>query len=308
MIQETEAKRRFPASGNFGLYGPPYHSWVVTLLPWLEHRDVYERWDFDILFNQPPNGDLLSLTLPILVCPDDDTAVPGAGNLSYVVSGGFGWTKEWDCPASFHIISAPFGEAIDLNGNGIACPASQQQQGEPADKTLYYHTGLFFLENWPHGTGTQRSHTPDSVVDGLSNTLMLSENVRAGYDPSSDGHPWGGDSWAAPWPTLHSFYLSAYVCDNLCCSAGNVDYARANDRSQHPYRLEAINSSLDQAEGEAPWPSSFHPDGVHVVYCGGRVKFLSEDVDGLVYAALVSPRGSLIRGPLAQPVVSPDQY
>jgi hypothetical protein len=98
------------------------------------------------------------------------------------------------------------------------------------------------------------------------------------------------------------------VCDNLCCSAGNVDYARANDRSQHPHRLEAINSSLDQAEGEAPWPSSFHPDGVHVVYCGGRVKFLSEDVEGLVYASLISPRGSLIQGPLAQPVVSPDQY
>jgi hypothetical protein len=47
---------------------------------------------------------------------------------------------------------------------------------------------------------------------------------------------------------------------------------------------------------------------VHVVFGDGRVKFLDEDVEGVVYASIVSPRGSLIQGPLAQPVVSPDQY
>ena len=31
-------------------------------------------------------------------------------------------------------------------------------------------------------------------------------------------------------------------------------------------------------------------------------------VEGIVYASLVSPRGSLLDGPLAQPVISPDQY
>jgi prepilin-type processing-associated H-X9-DG protein len=303
MIQEAEAQRRFPASGNFGYYGPPFHNWAVTLLPWLEHRDIYDRWDFQSQYDQPPNADLASLTLPILVCPDDDSALEGWGTMSYVVNGGFGWTKPWDCPASFHVQANHYGEAIDLNGNGIACPADLHQDGTPSDKTLYFQTGLFFLENWPHGTGTQRHHTPDSVVDGLSNTLMLSENVRAGYDPGSE---WG--CWTTPWPTRHSFFLSSYVCDNLCCSAGNVDYARANDRSQHPYRLEGINAALDQAEGEAPWPSSYHPGGVHVVFAGGRVEFLAEDVEGVVYASIVSPRGSLIQGPLAQPVVSPDQY
>ncbi|MFH1918372.1 MAG: M56 family metallopeptidase, partial [Planctomycetota bacterium] len=53
---------------------------------------------------------------------------------------------------------------------------------------------------------------------------------------------------------------------------------RANDQGQAPYRLEAINSSLDQAEGEAPWPSSYHPGGVHVVFADGHVNFLSENV------------------------------
>ncbi len=304
MIQEAESRRRFPASGNFAVSGPGvYHNWAVTLLPWLEHRDIYERWDFQRSYNEPPNSDLTSLTLPILLCPDDDTTLEGWGTLSYVVNGGFGWTIPWDCPASFHVASSPTTQPIDLNGNGLACPPDVRQDGTPADKTLFYHTGLFFLENWPQGSGTVRHHTRESIVDGLSNTLMLTENIRAGYDP---GSTWG--CWATPWPTRNSFFLSAYVCENLCCSAGNVDYARANDRYGDPYRMEAINASLDQAEGEAPWPSSFHPDGVHVVYAGGRVEFLAEDVEGIVYASIVSPRGSLIQGPLAQPVVSPDQY
>jgi prepilin-type N-terminal cleavage/methylation domain-containing protein len=304
MLQEAESKRRFPASGNFAVSGPGiYHNWVVSLLPWLEHRDIYERWDFESSYNVPPNSDLTTLTLPILVCPDDDTAMQGGGNLSYVVNAGFGWTQPWDCPSCFHVMSSPSVQAIDLNGNGVACPANLQQDGTPSDKTLFYQTGLFYLENWPHGRGTKRHHTPDSVVDGLSNTLMLSENIRVGFDPRSDQ---GG--WASPWPRRNGFFLSAYVCQNLCCSAGNVDYARANERSQDPYRLEGINAARDQAEGEAPWPSSYHPDGVHVVFGDGRMHFLAEDVEGVVYAALISPRGSLIQGPLAQPVVSPDQY
>jgi prepilin-type N-terminal cleavage/methylation domain-containing protein len=304
MIQERDSKRRFPASGYFAVSGPGlYHNWVVALLPWLEHRDIYDRWDFQSSYNDPVNKSLTALTLPILICPDDDTALQRGENLSYVVNGGFGWTRPVDCPSSFHVMSAPSIQPIDLNGNGIACPADVRQDGTPADKTLFFNTGLFFLENWPQGSGTERHHTPDSVVDGLSYTLMLSENIRVGFDPRSDQ---GG--WAAPWPRRNSFFVSAYVCDNLSCSPGGVDYARANDRSQDPYRLEAINSSLDQAEGEAPWLSSHHPGGVHVVFVGGRVKFLDEDVEGVVYASIVSPRGSLIRGPLAQPVISPDQY
>jgi len=304
MLSDTEVQRRFPASGNFSLAGPElYHSWVVNLLPWLERRDIADRWEMDLPSYDPVNQSLGSLTLPILICPDDDTAMQGGGNLSYVVNGGFGWTRPWDCPSSFHATSVPPIQPIDLNGDGIACPANLQAGGAPSDKKLYFETGLFFLENWPRGTGPERHHSPDSVRDGLSNTLMLSENVRVGFDPYSSK---GG--WASPWPLHNSFFLSGYVCENLTCSPGSVDYSRANNQGQAPYRFEAINSSLDQAEGEAPWPSSYHPGGVHVVFADGHVNFLSENVEGGVYASLMSPRGSSIKGPLAQPILSADDY
>jgi len=304
MLLEVAAKRRFPASGNFSVDSSKrYHSWVVTLLPWLERADIDAKWKKDLPHNDPANAQLTSIGIPVLVCPDDFTAVPGQGNLSYVVNGGFGYTvgmPALDCPASFHIMTTPVVAPMDFNGDGSACTVSTPQS--TADKRLFYQTGLFFAENLPIGAYTVRHHTLDSIIDGTSNTIMLSENVRAGYDPAN------GTSWATPKPEYCTFFLSSYVCEGRSCAPGKVDYRRANDRTQDPYRLEAINSSRDQAEGEAPWPSSFHTGGIHVAFADGHLKFLPDQVDGEVYAAQISPQGTLIRGPLAQVLLSDDSY
>jgi prepilin-type N-terminal cleavage/methylation domain-containing protein/prepilin-type processing-associated H-X9-DG protein len=294
MLNEVAAKRRFPGAGYFGLMGDPYRSWVVDLLGYLERNDILSAWKFDLTFNVSPNPELAT-GLPILVCPDDDTVVPGVGNLSYVVNGGFGWTTYGDCPATLHVAAGGIFQ-IDLDGDGASCTSG--------DRTFMYRTSLFFAENWPPNRGAHRHHTPDSVFDGLTYTIMLSENVRAGYDPSFPTL----SNWACPSVRRNSFYVSGYVCENLQCSAGKVDYARANMASTVPYSLEAINSSLDQAEGESPWPSSRHAGGVHVAFADGHIHFLQQTVDGMVYASLVSPQGMLIRGPMAQRPVSSGDY
>lgn len=302
MLSELSAKRRFPASGHFGVAGyAPYHSWVVALLPWLERADLAEEWKLDRPSTDPGNQSLGRVGLPILVCPDDISEQAGEGNLSYAVNGGFGWTAgspSPDCPSAFHKLGFPPIRPMDLNGNGITCPASGPETDAASDKQLFFQTGLFFLENWPPGEGTARHHSADSIADGLSTTLMLAENVRAGYDPYGGV----GGGWASPVPQHQSFFLSSYVCEGARCAAGRVDYRRANSRT-HPYALEAINSALEQAEGEAPWPSSYHSGGVNAVYADGHVQFLSETIDGPVYASLVSPCGSRIEGPLKQAVV-----
>ena len=307
MHSEVSVKGRFPASGNFEIFGREfYHSWVVPLLAHLERSDIASEWNWNKPYNTPPNSKYTSISISVLVCPDDFTVVSGQGNLSYVVNGGFGYTAgspTLDCPTSIHGGSDGSVAPVDFNGNGIACPTSGPEESE--DKKLYFDTGLFFIENWPKGKGTKRHHTMDSIFDGTSNTLMLSENIRAGYDPTQAAY-WS--TWASPWPASNSFFLSSYVCENRTCAAGNVNYQFANDRSGDPYRLEAINSSVDQAEGDAPWPSSQHPGGVNVAFCDGHVQFLSDELDGAVYAALVSPRGAKIHGPLAQVILSSDDY
>jgi prepilin-type N-terminal cleavage/methylation domain-containing protein/prepilin-type processing-associated H-X9-DG protein len=305
MLAAADSAQRLPASGHFGRDAASggftnNHSWVVTLLPWLERQDLYGRWNLDLPIDASPNAELAKTHVKVLVCPSDLSA-SGQGDLSYVVNGGFGWTQVYnqanafsgiaDCPMSFGK------EPLDLNGNGVVCPNDPSQDGTPGDKLLFKQTALFFPENWKVPGGTERFHRLAEISDGLSQTLMFSENVRAGYDPYQEN-----TNWACPHPQRNCFFVSFAVCAQGICKAGNVDYARANRRP------ESINGGLEAAEGEAPWPSSFHTGGVHAAFADGHVRFISEGIAGPVHAALVSPQGTRIKGPLAQITLSDTDY
>jgi len=295
MLASADAMRRYPASGDYGFDHSgnvqSMHSWVVPLLPWLERAEVARQWDLDKPLTDRKNKALAQIHLDVLACPDDITVV-GAGDLSYVVNGGIGFTARIghvdDCPV------APRGGLIDLNGNGVTCPpASASADGSPSDRQLLGRLGLFFPETWKSQI-TVRHHSPDSVLDGLSQTFLLAENVRAGVDPYTPG-----TGWACPDPYETSFFFNSRVCPSLKCTAGKVDYALANSAPG------AINSSLDQPEGSAPWPSSFHAgDGANFAFADGHLRFIGRAIDGRLYAALYTPQGILLEGTgLAQGVL-----
>src|SRR5262249_37765710 len=60
-----------------------------------------------------------------------------------------------------------------------------------------------------------------------------------------------------------------------------------------PDALEKINSSLQLTlEGSGPYASSRHPSGVNVVMCDGSARFISDTINGTVWAKMITPRGS----------------
>lgn len=298
VLGEASSRCRFPGSGYFGA-GGQYHNWVVAVLPRLERSDIHSQWDFDKPYDDPSNKALSRSQLNILICPDDSSTVPGQGNLSYVVNGGVGWTVPDDCPVTFRsaLSRTPGVQPFDLGGDGFASANAPTTSASVRDRAIFFRLGLFFIENWPMAEGNHRHHSLDSVFDGLSQTIMLTENVRVGYDSAHD------TTWAAPGPLWNSFILSGYICDNASCASGHVDYTKSNNRAGGPWEYEAINSGLRFPEGEAPWPSSFHPSAVNVVFADGHVRLVSDSIDGVVYAGLVSPQGAGMHGPLVQRLV-----
>jgi len=284
LISSAESRGRFPAFGHWTFVKPgrPYHTWVVTILPWLEQKNIYDQWEFGVPYpDSTTNQQLAQTHLSVLTCPADIT-VEGKADLSYAVNGGFGDDVE---PCG---VSTVHGK-IDLNADGI-CEV-RGEVPEPNDYGLLYQTGIFFDDTWPDGYSPH--HSVNTIVDGATQTIMLAENVRAGFDPFAPD-----SGWAYPTTRREVFYLSPRICENLTCGPGMVDSRKANDG------IESINSGLNEPERSAPWPASFHSGGVNVLFVDGRVQFLSQDIDGPVYAALISPQGSRIEGPLRQIVVT----
>ena len=80
------------------------------------------------------------------------------------------------------------------------------------------------------------------------------------------------------------------------------DLARASFSAARVMRLRA---------NEVPWQGTgmqLKVGQTYTLFADGRVHFLSETVDGRVYATLLSPQGSRLAGPLAQKVVADSDY
>lgn len=292
LTQYEHFNRRLPASGNYWLDGNQnserHMSWAVLILPHIDQGNLYAQLDLDRPLSDPVNQILNRSQVSLYRCPLDVSSL-GIRDLSYAVNGGVGFTTRLpgngvrDCPVT------PDWTPYDLNGDGAACRGDIR---DAEDRKNFKRLGLFFLETW-NAEITKRHHGLADVIDGTSQTFLVGENVRTGSRPED-----ASIGFADPTPFQSSFFIGN-PCLHASCRAGAVNYAQSN---RGPFR---INSGLQNAEGTSPVPNSFHPGGVHMTYADGHVNFLSEQIDGDVYAALASPQGLLLDGsPLAQKIVS----
>lgn len=288
--------KRLPASGSYQVNANgthQLHSWAVEILPHIEQANLFNQINLDRRLSDPANDALRTAQIPSYVCPLDLTRNPEKhGDQSYAVNGGIGFTARVggvrDCAIDRRRA------ILDLNGDGNGCSGNPTL--DDLDKKLFKQLGLFFLESRNNNV-TQRHHSIPDVRDGTSQTFLVGENVRTGFDPDGKFR-----NFADPNPFRSAFYIGDPCADGRC-SDGNVDYSRCNSGESR------INCGLWSAEGTSPVPNSFHEGGVNMAYADGHVKFLFETIDGKVYAALSSPQGMLLDGtPLAQSIVSGEGY
>ena len=116
-----------------------------------------------------------------------------------------------------------------------------------------------------------------NIQDGTTNTLLLSENLDA-------------SDWL---PLDHNLrvrepkdYELTFVWRDAESTSGPLPPSpkcRINGRDGAETQLP---------EHDTARPSSNHPGGVVVVFCDGHTRFLREDIDYVVYCALMTPHGS----------------
>lgn len=313
-----DADHRFPPYGTWGDYrnsagvwqpggsfGRQLRNWVVDILSELDRQDIFDRWDHtrahDSTVRGPDglsNRDLMQqYVLNVLTCPDDDTAQNVPGTLSYVVNTGYanidgslsaasGWGS-----SNYHNFNDP---DLDLNVNGSV--------NDPEDQVLFRRSGVFWRmvldrsgDGNPTGARSNGSHRPDRIYDGLSNTILVTENVNAG-----DRQLWGD-----PDPRNCAFVYPLNP-DNSAYDSSTY-YASAPLDPAHPYGV--INGARSGPEGERPFPNSSHYGSVNMVFCDGAARTISEQIDLNVYARLMTPAGDRTSGgTAAQKPVSGESF
>ena len=230
-------------------------SWAVQLLPYMERQDIYDRWNdpsLSLVLSTGPivyNTDMVQF-LPFMVCPSAGSLDRATASNTYVANAGFMPRLGFD-PQPYD--SSAYRVICQRSANGV------------------FHDHI----NVPKATCT----TSD-IRDGLSNTLLFSENLlAAGWHSTSK---------------LGACFVWLYANEpNQAIPVGrptpvqdirDILHAKINGDERKPLNPPIL-------PGETSRPSSNHPGGVVVSFADRHTQFMRESIEYHVYQQLMTGYG-----------------
>jgi prepilin-type N-terminal cleavage/methylation domain-containing protein len=254
-------------------------SWVVRLFPYMEETPLWDSWSNTFGANPP------APSIAALNCPSNVSETPDAPTLAYVGNAGWAFSD-----------SGKYGRD-SLN-----------------DKMEHGANGIFFDNNknvnLSGGVADGREGHPKiqmslaQVVDGTTKTLMLSENIHAMfwcYEPTSTATGYvQNDSSKIP-DTKHLF---GFVWKNHPGVNDRINGDKNYDQPSPgpPANMAAYANTAYETYG---YPSSNHPSGVNVAFCGGTIRFMGESIDPVIYGQIMtsnSRKSNLVNASIGLPL------
>ncbi|MFV1967014.1 MAG: DUF1559 domain-containing protein [Pirellulaceae bacterium] len=279
--------------------GPPVLDlvapWFVTIMPQVDQGDLHSRWtNPDTTQPAPP-----APFLPLMHCPSKGSArdrstlydVNNPPSNSYVANAGFGRRDGSNTNATGYSDPAPFDAAATYPAGAVAnhpyWDAERRANGPFIDR--YLPTAA-----WKK---TVREHliriSQSDFADGISNTLLLSENLQAGSwrtpMPTGVFLPVNGFVWLyAAEANTRPFYDASMPAPTAW---GVAAHFKINGMKQDPNYVIGNPATGVTYGVEVCRPSSNHSGGVVVAFADGRTQFLGESIGYHVYQHLMTPDG-----------------
>jgi prepilin-type N-terminal cleavage/methylation domain-containing protein/prepilin-type processing-associated H-X9-DG protein len=236
-----------------GANSSPRHTWVPHLWPYIEQQALAQKYgdpNVQQFYTAPAcvtntyNG-VVAQPIPLYYCPSDR---PGAF---------WTWDPYWRCRGNYAV-----------NWGPVPIPAAANAA-----------TGPFGWVN--NNTAMPLKASIQTIPDGTSNTLLMSEVLMAPHDNDGDTN---GDFFNDDQSTVGGRFMTintpnSTAPDQLAyCVADNV-YAPCTTSS--PYQVSA---------------RSKHSGGVNALFCDGSVHFISNGISTSTWEALGTMNGGEVIG------------
>jgi len=260
-----------------GAYACCWGTWKVALLPFIEQKNLFDIYEhapkgtgsdgfpdppnprpWRNRYNHPANLPVTSADISVFRCPSDTANQPISPTFQGVTY-----------RIQSHNYAANYGNTVIWYTEGSAHPADPTliHRGAPFD---YVRASGSWMEVHP-----TRARNFASILDGLSNTLMVSE-VIIGQGSDLRGFSWWGDAsgfttYLPPNSPLPDRIYTASYCRNLPPNPP-CDVSTSTDPTNFASR-------------------SRHPGGVQSVMCDGSARFFSDSIDLGVWRAISTARG-----------------
>ena len=238
------------------VFGQASHSLQTKILPYLEQNNIYKMMNLKYVYNDPaaPNNQVAAKNVvKTFICPSVSNR---SGDQD---AEGYGYT-DYSNPATA-MINASTPHSMELSPTGGLLDKSW---GGPR---------LLCVLN-----GSRRV-SASQVTDGTSNTIAICE-----MGGRSDEMPFSPKTTNTLNPNGRRFWAWAEP-DN----AFNADQLINNNATPFGGPSTCPWTRLNCGPNEEIF--SFHPGGANVVMCDGSVHFLSEDMSGSSFRALLTRNG-----------------
>jgi prepilin-type N-terminal cleavage/methylation domain-containing protein/prepilin-type processing-associated H-X9-DG protein len=231
-------------------------SWMLYILPYMEHSEIYDHWNLTASVSQ--NAEFAQMDIKEFYCPSRRSGISaGDAEIMYNnwTSGGtdyggcMGQVNGWDNP-------------INPSKSHSFCPGKYICY-VGGDEPTPLQAGVFYPNS---------NTTLTQITDGASHTIMIGELQRL-HDPGDT--PAGQDAeYYGPSMTSNDGWALAGVCTLFDCNQadGGGDLGQPG----------GLNNNFFEGAG------SLHPGGAHFAYVDGSVHFFSENINSLAYACLGS--------------------
>jgi len=255
-------------ANGFTLASARRASWVVRLFPYMEENPLWDAWSSVFADTSGNHINPQAPSIAALNCPSNVSDTPDMPTLAYVGNAGWAFSD-----------TGTFG-----------------RNASPTDKAEHGANGIFFdnnkNKNLSGGAADGREPDPKiqmslaQVVDGTTKTLMLSENLHSMYwcyEPKSSTS--GGYVQDDSSKLLDTKHLFGFVWKNHPSADERINGDKNYDKKTPPANQAAFADLAYEGYG---YPSSNHPGGVNVAFCGGTIRMMAEAVDPVVYGQIMT--------------------